>query len=220
MKNIHYCWFGPNELEPLNYECISTWSKYASSANIIKWNEDNSPVDIPIVKQALKDKKWAFASDYVRLWAIYNYGGIYLDTDIELIKNIEHLFDIDCFFGYQDEILITNGVMGAKKGNILVRRCIERMENNFKKGIFEISPIIVSETLKSNKNYPVIIFPFDAFYPYKPNRDAVKQLMFKNLTSNTLAIHHWQHSWKLSLLDRLKIIFRKRIHILKGFFCD
>ncbi|MDW2318789.1 glycosyltransferase [Vibrio sp. 1159] len=207
---IHYCWFGPNPISNLNEECISTWGDYVSNITIFKWSEENSPIDNPVVQQALRDKKWAFASDYVRLWAVYEYGGIYLDTDIELVKNIDHLFLLDCFLGYQDDKLITNGVFGAKKGSAFVKACMDRMENNHKLGKFEISPIVVSNVLQENTfDEDIEIFTQEVFYPYKPNRDTVMQLMYKNIKNTTLAIHHWQHSWKLSYYDRLKIISRK-----------
>ncbi|MHA7228130.1 glycosyltransferase family 32 protein [Vibrio campbellii] len=214
-KIIHYCWFGPNEQSKLNLECQRTWPVYAPGAEIIEWNESNSPVDNPIVKMALQDKKWAFASDYVRLWAVHQHGGIYLDTDIELVKDISSLFEHDCFLGYQDDSLITNGVFGAKKGSSFVKACLERMENNYKKGVFEISPVITTETLNNSSfDEDIHVYPYAAFYPYKPNRDEISQLMFKDIKSNTFAIHHWEHSWKLTFIDRLKILSRKYVKII------
>ncbi|MGF1784837.1 hypothetical protein L4D00_03420 [Photobacterium swingsii] len=209
-QNIHFCWFGPNSLSSLNIACQASWGKYAPNAKIYKWDESNSPVDNPVVKAALKDKKWAFASDYVRLWAVYNYGGIYFDTDMELIKNIDELFHLDCFLGYQDDELINNGAFGAQKGSPFVKACLDRMERNYKLGQFEISPVITTRTLESQDfDENIVIYPCQTFYPYKPNRDEVGQLMFKDIVPETIAIHHWEHSWKLTIFDRVKMISRK-----------
>ena len=89
-KKISYCWFGGNPLPEKITKCIESWKKYCPDYEIIRWDETNYDVNkIPFVRDAYKEKKWAFVSDYARLDIIYNQGGIYLDTDVELVKNID-----------------------------------------------------------------------------------------------------------------------------------
>ena len=93
-KKIHYCWFGGKKLPRTVKECIRTWKKILPDYEIIEWNEQNFDINIcPFVKQAYENKKWAFVSDYARLYALYENGGIYLDTDVELIKPLDKLIE-------------------------------------------------------------------------------------------------------------------------------
>lgn len=91
-KIIHYCWFGRNPLPPLALKCIASWKKYLPDYEIKEWNEDNFDVNIiPYTAEAYKQKKYAFVSDYARLWVMYHYGGLYFDTDVEVIKHIDDI---------------------------------------------------------------------------------------------------------------------------------
>ena len=93
-KIIHYCWFGGNELSELAKKCISSWRKYCPDYEIIEWNESNFDINLcQYVREAYKEKKWAFVSDYARFWILYNFGGIYMDTDVELITSIDGLVE-------------------------------------------------------------------------------------------------------------------------------
>ena len=90
---IHYCWFGKNKKQKLINKCIDTWKKYLKDYEIIEWNEENFNIDMSnFTKEAYEDKNWAFVSDYCRIWVLYNYGGVYLDTDIEVLKPIDDLY--------------------------------------------------------------------------------------------------------------------------------
>ena len=91
-KIIHYCWFGKNEKPDIVIKCIDSWKKILNEYEIIEWNEKNFKIDSnKFVKQAYDSKKFAFVSDYVRVYALYNYGGIYLDTDVEVFKSLDEL---------------------------------------------------------------------------------------------------------------------------------
>ena len=99
-KIIHYCWFGGNELSELAKKCISSWRKYCPDYEIIEWNESNFDINLcQYVREAYKEKKWAFVSDYARFWILYNFGGIYMDTDVELIKSIDDLVEYGSYMG-------------------------------------------------------------------------------------------------------------------------
>ena len=117
-KVIHYCWFGRNPKPKLAEKCIKSWKKKCPDYQIIEWNEDNFDIsNCPLyVRQAYAAKKWAFVTDYVRLKIIYDNGGIYLDTDVELVKSLNPLLNYQAYFGYEDGIHIATGLgFGAEK---------------------------------------------------------------------------------------------------------
>ena len=101
-KVIHYCWFGGKELPEYAQKCINSWKKYCPDYEIRQWNENNFDINVSqYVKEAYSCKKWAFVSDYARFWILYHYGGVYFDTDVELIKPINEIIDNGPFMGYE-----------------------------------------------------------------------------------------------------------------------
>lgn len=117
-KIIHYAWFGRGEMNALLKKCMATWNIQLKDYKIILWNEDNFPFDkYPFAKQAYEQKKYAFVADVARLHALYNYGGIYMDTDCEVIKSFDDLLNHDAFACYETPNLISIGTVGAKKGH-------------------------------------------------------------------------------------------------------
>ena len=118
-KTIHYCWFGRNPKPKLAEKCIRSWKLYCPDYEIIEWNEDNYDISAaPLyVRQAYEAKKWAFVTDYIRLDVVYRYGGIYLDTDVELIKPLDSLLQNEAYFGLESPQYINTGLgFGAEKG--------------------------------------------------------------------------------------------------------
>ena len=101
-KIIHYCWFGRNPLPPMAIKCIESWKKYLPDFEIKEWNEDNFDIAInPYVEEAYHMKKYAFVSDYARFWILYNYGGLYFDIDVELLKPIDDILAKGPFMGLE-----------------------------------------------------------------------------------------------------------------------
>ena len=104
-KVIHYCWFGHNTLPELAVKCIESWKKYLPDYEIKEWNEDNFDVNvIPYTEQAYKAKKYAFVSDYARFWILYHFGGVYFDTDVEVIKPMGEFIAQGPFMGCENGI--------------------------------------------------------------------------------------------------------------------
>ena len=103
-RRIHYCWFGPNDIPEKDMDCIASFSKYNPDYEIIRWSEANFDIDkAPLyVRQAYNCGKYAFVSDYVRLWVVYYYGGIYLDTDVELFGKLDFLLGFRMVFAYME----------------------------------------------------------------------------------------------------------------------
>lgn len=102
-KVIHYCWFGGNPLPSLAEKCIASWRKYLPDYEIKRWDESNFDVNIiPYTKQAYEAKKYAFVSDYARFWILYNYGGLYFDTDVEVIRSMDDIIAAGPFMGCEN----------------------------------------------------------------------------------------------------------------------
>ena len=131
-KNIHYCWFGGNPLPEEARKCIDSWKKYCPDYEIIEWNESNYDLNKnEYVKYTYENKKFAFLTDYVRLDIIYNEGGIYLDTDVELLKNLDNLLDCDGYIGMEQIGTVNTGQgFGAIKGHPFIKENKEYYENN------------------------------------------------------------------------------------------
>lgn len=129
-KIIHYIWLGKNPKPREVNVCIKSWNRYCPDYKIIEWNEDNLPViENQYFREAYNAKKWAYASDYARLWVIYHYGGIYLDTDVELIKSLDSLLHHSCFFGRKKGSLVNTGLgFGAEKGHPIIKDMLDDYE--------------------------------------------------------------------------------------------
>ena len=121
-KIIHYCWFGKGEMPKIAKKCIKSWKKYCPDFQIICWNEDNFDFSKNrYMLEAYKAGKWAFVSDVVRLQVVYEFGGVYLDTDVELIKPIDDLIQTEGFMGFDEKGVIATGLgFGAEKGNKII----------------------------------------------------------------------------------------------------
>lgn len=214
-KKIHYCWFGGKEKSKSVKKCINSWKKFCPDYEIIEWNEENFDVySIPFVAQALEAKKYAFASDLVRLIVVYENGGFYFDTDVEIIKSLDDLCDNKVFFGFENNEFVSSGLgFGSEKANgFLLEHINQYKDENFinDDGSFNMKgcPCYLTELLTEkglNKNGKcqiigdVTIFPEDYFNPY----DSVTGKL--NKTHNTYSIHWYDASWSDTSQTQLKI---------------
>lgn len=204
-KIIHYCWFGNNPLPKLAKQCIKSWKKYLPDYEIKCWNEENSDLDeCPFVKGAYENKKWAFVADYIRTKAMYEYGGIYFDTDMEITKPIDHLLDEkNGFLGVEDSHLIACGVWyEPKPKSYLSKKMLEfyheqeffDIDNIFKLSIPRVISSILTDYDPSNFEtqklaHNEIIYKRDYFYPLSYNHQ------YNIFTDNTCMIHYYDASW-------------------------
>jgi mannosyltransferase OCH1-like enzyme len=200
-KIIHYCWFGEKPYSETISKCIATWEKYLPGYEFKLWNENNSPMNHPFVKQAYKSKKYAFVADYVRFWALYNDGGVYLDTDMYLIKNLDDFLIDNEFFGYENpnNDCISAGIIGAYPNNEFIFRILKEydlisFENNNIDNI-KIPGIITQVYSKYENRESIKIYPSHYFYPFpwEYRKDLKNFLDYK--TDQTYAIHLWDQSW-------------------------
>lgn len=219
-KKIHYCWFGGKKLPKKVKKCIETWKKFLPDYEIIEWNESNFDINMcEFVKQAYANKKWAFVSDYVRIFALYNEGGIYFDTDMKITKDISDIVKNDMFLGYEDSGYIGTAVIGvSEKNNKYVKEILDYY-NNIKEFNCEIiynyaNPIIISKILKKyNKienddgitviDNNIYIYPRDYFYPLSYN---FQEQVF---TKNTCMVHLFNATWTDKKERRTINLYRK-----------
>ena len=129
-KIIHYVWLGGREKSQLVRSCMESWKRYAIGYEIVEWNESKiNEIDSQFMRDAIAHKKWAHASDVIRLYALKKYGGIYLDTDLELLDNIDEFLKYDFVTCYEKwnfkYSLITTAFIGAAVGNSIVSDCLE-----------------------------------------------------------------------------------------------
>ena len=206
-KTIHYCWFGRNPKPELAIKCMASWRKYCPDYDIIEWKEDNFDLaSAPIyVRQAYEAKKWAFVTDYVRLQVVYENGGIYLDTDVELLKNLDFLLDCYMFAGFENERTVATGLgFGGEKGCAILKEMMNEYDGiSFIKqdGSFDLTPcpkrntdILLKYGLEQNGRHQTLsgeicIFPMEYFCPI----DFTTGKMHK--TRNTVSIHWFSASW-------------------------
>ena len=206
-KIIHFCWFGDKKMPRMARKCLNSWKKYCPDYEIKLWNEENFDLDTnKYVREAYEAKKWAFITDYARLYIVYHYGGIYLDTDVELIKPLDSLLNYNAFFGIestQNKCIATGLGFGAEKGNSIVKEIMEQYENiSFKlnDGTYDMTPCPDRNTLVFETGYDhsdkcknidgVQILSSEYMCPkdFKTNK--------LNITKNTLSIHHFDGSWQ------------------------
>ncbi len=223
-KVIHYCWFGGNELPELAMKCIDSWKKFCPDYEIKQWNEKNYDLDSSgYIKEAYKNKKWAFVSDYARLDIIYNNGGIYLDTDVELIGKLDEFLDEKCFLAAEREEYVNTGLgFGAEKGNVVIKELLDQYNEidikSENENLFLPCPIRNTEPLLK-KGYKfskdkiwrtklVTVYPAEYFCPI----DYVTGE--KYITNLTKSIHHYSASWHNKEEEKIHKIQEKCIKVL------
>ena len=202
-KKIHYCWFGRGVKSELIIKCMASWRKYMPDYEIIEWNEDNFSFDNEYAREAYESKKYAFVSDYVRLKVIYEQGGIYLDTDVELIRNLEPLLQVGGFMGFERVNTVATGLgFAAPPKSPIVASLLSVYDNlhfivNGKMDqtacpIRNTTVLLVNGLVANNTKQQIgdiIIYPRDYFCPLDYDSGRLK------ITSNTYTIHHYGYSW-------------------------
>lgn len=205
-KTIHYCWFGKNE-KPLSVlKCIDSWKKYLPDYRIVEWNEENFDISdsIPYVRQAYDNKKWAFVTDYVRLKVLADYGGIYLDTDVEVFKSFDPLLSERCFLGFESNDYLCTAVIGCEPRNGFICQFLESYNSrSFVKddgtidtdttNVVSMTNLLLNEGLIQNGKYQklngITIFPQFFF----ASNDIIN--IIHKYDSRIYSYHHCQASW-------------------------
>lgn len=208
-------------------QCINTWRNLLPDYDIIEWNESNFDLNMfPYVKEAYENQKFAFVSDVARLYVLYHHGGIYMDTDIEVIKSLDPFLNNIAFIGYEDGNNIQTGIIGSEKGGKWVKQILESYHGrHFVKedgtldtttNVSVITDIMLSYGLEQNntlQDFPhmITVYPKDYFCAKSYIDGKIHQ------TPRTVTIHHFSGSWlstKQKVRIKISLILRKlRIRI-------
>ena len=125
-KKIHYIWFGRGPKNERVLHCIESWKRMLPDYEIVEWNEDNFDINYnEFTKKAYEEKKWAFVSDVARLWVLYNEGGIYMDTDVEVYQSLDPFLNEEGFTGFEDVHYPVTATLGAEKGNPVIKMMLD-----------------------------------------------------------------------------------------------
>lgn len=212
-KIIHYCWFGRNPLPELAVMCIESWKKYFPDYEIKEWNEDNFDVNIiPYTAEAYQAKKFAFVSDYARFWILYHYGGLYFDTDVEVIRPMDNIVNQGSFMGCEKDASIKEGSipsvapglgLGCENKHPLYAEILDEYANlhfvdnsgnlNLKTVVEYVTEVLCMHGLRSISGIQcvdgIFIYPKEYFCPIDfETKERID-------TINTYTVHHYAASW-------------------------
>lgn len=201
-KIIHYCWFGRNPLPKTAEKCIRSWKKYCPDYEIIRWDESNFDVNCnEYCREMYEQEKWAFLTDYVRLRVVYENGGIYLDTDVEVIKPLDDLLYNSAYMGLETTDKVATGLgFGAERNHWFIGENMKYYEKWRSSDPVETCPIITTRLLESkgliynhlNVNHlnGVTVYPTEYFCAKNSHTGEVC------ITKKTYTIHHFDASWQ------------------------
>lgn len=223
-KKIHYCWFGGNPKPDSVQKCINSWKRFCPDYEIIEWNESNFDIHcMPFVEQAIEAKKYAFASDVARLMVVYENGGLYFDTDVEVIRSFDALLENQAFLGFESNEYVNSGLgFGSEAGIEFFREHIDAYRDKVfinEDGSFNMiacphvaTELLVEKGFVQNGQEQLVdnvrIFPTDYFNPF----DSITGKL--NKTNNTYSIHWYDASW--SDISKSKLKFNRFIRRILG----
>lgn len=214
-KTIHYCWFGGNPLPDDARKCIDSWRRFCPDYEIVEWNESNTDLNsCDYVREAYQAKKWAFVSDFVRFQVLYDNGGVYFDTDVELIKPIDPIIEKGPFMGIEtypgaylgndSSMVVAPGLgLGARKNEEFYKevldyyRSVHFMDNDGNMNLMavgiHVTSLLVKHGLRPENTFQTVcginIYPKEFFNPMNANSGRIE------ITDETVSIHHYAGTW-------------------------
>lgn len=226
-KVIHYCWFGGNPLPAEAIRCIESWKKYCPNYVIKEWNESNFDINsYQYTKEAYEARKFAFVTDVVRLYALFNEGGIYMDTDVEVIKPLDRFLSHHAFSGFEDNVSVPTGIMGSEKSGKWARENLAYYDDarflindgkyDLTTNVSTITKYMKRQNLKLDNSFQdipnlITMYPKDYFCPKSYSTGVIQ------LTSNSYTIHHFSGTWNdITFSFRIKSAIHKLIDTIFG----
>lgn len=213
-KIIHYCWLSNDPIPADMQRYIESWKKFLPDYEFMLWNFSRFDINSSDwVKEAFKNKKYAFAADYIRLYALYNYGGIYMDMDVEVLKSFNPFLELDTMICYENgKSGLEMATFGVQKGASWIGKCLEYykdrhfvkddgmfdmvtlpflIQNICLKDVYELKPVsTIEEAKKVDAEYRIPVFPSEYFSPKSSFRSEKI-----TITENTVSIHHFTGTW-------------------------
>ena len=223
-KIIHYCWFGKGEKSALIQKCINSWHQYLPDYQIIEWNENNFSVnELKYTRDAYKAKKYAFVSDVARVKALYEYGGIYLDTDVEVFQSFDSILDNKCVLGFEEGNYIATSMMATEAQfdffldfyNLYKKIPFinENGEINQTTNVSKITQLLIQQGLKRDNTLQILsngikVYPLEYFSPYIYGYGTYLY------TKNTICVHYFDISWQPKRVKILRNIKKYIVWII------
>lgn len=203
-KVIHYCWFGRGEMPKLMKKCVKSWDKFCPGWKVVLWNEDTFDVNSTIwTKQAYEAKKYAFVTDYVRLKALYEQGGVYMDADVELVQPIDRFLEHEAFSGFESADTAPTGIIAAEAGQQVIKGWLDYYTDrpylvdgrpNMDPNVSFMTRDLRQRGMKMDDSLQnidgMVIYPQTWFCPL-----SVVEIE-KKITADTHAIHHFTSTWR------------------------
>lgn len=203
-RRIHYCWFGSAPLPELAQRCIASWEKYCPDYEIVRWDESSFDLDCnAYVREAYDAKKWAFVTDVVRLYALVTQGGVYMDTDVEVLKPLDDILQYEAVSGFEAPTRIPTGLMAGRREQPLFEQLLRQYDDahflrpdgtyDLTTNVKRITDVCLKHGLVLNGEKQTVcgftLFPQEYFCP----KDSETGLI--HITENTYTIHHFDGSW-------------------------
>jgi mannosyltransferase OCH1-like enzyme len=225
-KIIHYCWFGGNPLPSLAIKCLASWKKYLPKYEIVEWNEDNFPFDkFQFAKEALENRKFAHVSDVCRLYALKRHGGVYMDTDVEVLNSLDCFLHHNAFSGFENNDFVPTGIMASEKNGKWVSDLLDYYKDrsfylsdgtlDMATNTYIITQMMIEKGFIMNNMFQlkddyVAFYPNDYFSPksYKTGLTI--------LTKNSYCIHHFSKSW-IPRKERWRNILKMKVMNIFGY---
>lgn len=219
-KIIHYCWFGRKEKPDNVKKCIESWKRNLPDYQFMEWNEDNFDIAmLPYTKDAYEAKKYAFVSDVARVYALLHYGGIYMDTDVEVLKSFDSILENRCVLGMEEGNYVATSMIAAEKNHPLLQEFARLYQNlsfydaegNIIPGtnVQKLTEMLIQlgyvrENVYQQLEHGIRIYPKEYFSPY----DYIN--CYLNITEKTICVHHFFVSW-MPWQTRVKKAMKSRL---------
>lgn len=232
-KTIHYVWLGEKEKPNFVNACILTWKEHMPDCQIIEWNETNLDLDKLAQEnkffcECRKRKLWAYMADYLRLKILYEQGGIYFDTDIQVLKNFEQLFEQSYLLGMETKEEVSSAVIGCEKGNEVIKKMLDFYQQGIWDEHIYVITYIMTEAIKKYEketNKKIIVYPKKYFSPIQYQEKFTGEC----ITDDTYTVHWFTNTWSdkreihtFLEIKHIKNPIKRRILYFKkvvGYYC-